>query len=160
MTDTHAEARKALAKISTIPDGNSPNGVVCTNYEQGQSIADLVAEQDAQIAAIRDALEACHFYLREHYNNVMDGDEEYHLIQSAKSTLNATTEAAKAYEARIVAETIERCAKVADGWPDQYGFKSIGDKKRFDHNDVQRAASAACRMIGEDIRAMGGKADE
>jgi hypothetical protein len=48
--------------------------------------------------------------------------------------------------------TIERCAKVAEEWPNTYHAKT--EQKRFSLFDVQRFVRAACRMVGEDLRAL------
>ena len=106
-TNNHAAAREVLKSAIDRTILMRREGAYGINIGHLRSIAALVEEQDAQIAALRDVLRSCYYYLRESYNNVSDGDEEFDLIHQSKKAIDNA-----AHDARIRADERKQCVKV------------------------------------------------
>lgn len=147
--NNHDKARKALddmmieVKDAAVFEAD-PNII--------KPIFDLVAAQDAQIAALHHTALA----LLESDENT-GGNAGQMFYDALDKTLLDTKQAAFAFESRIRADERERCAKIADNWTAENQFKGMGDKKRFSDADMQIAARTATKLCAFDIRAMKGE---
>lgn len=138
MTDTHAAALDALNYISTVPTGNSTNGVVCTTYGKGQAIAALVDEQDAQIAVLQHHMQRVLLICEGVPLNAIEAEK---WVKDARAALTNTAQAAADHDARIRADERERCAEALYN----------RSRRTDDHIDARIILSCA-----DTIRAMGG----
>ena len=69
-----------------LPPYDETGGAPYTPKELGVAIDIAIKALDVQPTLI-EALKACMWYLRDAYNNVSDGDEEYELIEEARAAL-------------------------------------------------------------------------